>query len=105
MTGLDIKKRLTKLSGWRYDKRRRAIVTELRCKDFMGAVRLIGKIARLAERMDHHPDLHLTRYRRLKIVLTTHSAGGVTTKDFALVGALLIIVSPELKLKQPARRF
>ena len=88
MTESAIKKRLTKFPGWRYNKRQRAIVTELRCKDFMAAVRLISKIARLAERMDHHPDLHLTRYRRLKIALTTHSAGGVTAKDFALANRL-----------------
>ena len=88
MTASDIKKRLTKLPGWRYNKRQRAIVAELRCKDFLAAVRLIGKIARLAERMDHHPDLHLTRYRRLKIVLTTHSTGGVTAKDLALASRL-----------------
>jgi 4a-hydroxytetrahydrobiopterin dehydratase len=65
--------------GWSY--RGKAISKEIRCKDFLSAVRLIGKIAKLAERMDHHPDLHLTRYKRLRIALTTHDAGGVTAKD------------------------
>ncbi len=62
----------------------RAIQTEIICKDFMAAVRLINKIAKLAEKMDHHPDLHLTGYRKLKIVLTTHEAGGVTQREFKL---------------------
>ena len=84
MTKTDIKKSLGGIPGWSYDARRKAIVTQVRCKDFMVAIRLIGKIVLLAERMDHHPDLHLTRYRRLKIVITTHSAGGVTQKDFLL---------------------
>ena len=68
-------------AGWSYDKRRRALHRTIVCKGFTSAVRLIGKIARLAEKMDHHPDLHLTRYKRLKIVLTTHSEGRVTGKD------------------------
>ena len=50
----------------------------------MAAVRLINKIARMAEKMDHHPDLHLTHYKRLKIVLTTHEKGGVTGRDVRL---------------------
>ena len=89
MTPAAIRKKLTKLPGWRYHARQRTLVTQVRCRDFLAAVRLIGNIARLAERMDHHPDLHLTRYRRLKIVLTTHSAGGVTPRDFALANKIV----------------
>lgn len=57
-------------------------------KDFTSAVELIGRIAELAQRHDHHPDLHLTGYRRLEVELTTHSAGGLTDKDFALAAAI-----------------
>lgn len=57
-------------------------------KDFASAIELIGRIAELAERHDHHPDLHLTGYRRLEIELTTHSTGGLTEKDFALAAAI-----------------
>lgn len=84
----EIKKRLTKLPSWAYDSRKKAIWTEVVCKDFMAAVGLINKIAKLAEKADHHPDLVLTRYKRLKIVLTTHSEGGVTVKDLRMAKAL-----------------
>jgi 4a-hydroxytetrahydrobiopterin dehydratase len=84
MTSAEIQKRLKKTPDWKYSVRTRSIRTEIRCRDFMAAVGLIGRIARLAEKMDHHPDLHLTHYRRLKIVLTTHSAGGVTAKDLKM---------------------
>ncbi len=57
-------------------------------KGFTAAVALIGKIAILAEEADHHPDLHLTRYRRLEIVLTTHDAGKVTQKDYDLAAKI-----------------
>lgn len=56
---------------------------------FGAAVALIGKIAMLAEEADHHPDLHLTGYRRLEVVLTTHDAGGkVTDKDYSLAAKI-----------------
>ena len=50
----------------------------------MAAIRAIQKIAGLAEKADHHPDLHLTRYKRLTTVLTTHVAAGITQKDLRL---------------------
>ena len=53
-------------------------------EDFLSAVRLIARIALLAEKMDHHPDLHLTRYRQLRIEISTHSIGGLSDLDFRL---------------------
>ncbi len=88
-TAVEIRRALKKLPGWSYHKKSHSIRTQIECKNFMGAVRLIGKIARLAEKMDHHPDLYLTRYRRLKVVLTTHSAGGVTEKDLSMAGKII----------------
>ena len=38
--------------------------------------------------MDHHPDLQLYRYKRVKIKLTTHDAGGITQKDFDLAAKI-----------------
>jgi len=70
--------------GWTKTSDGKAIRRELVMKDFMAAVSLIGRIAELAEAADHHPDLHLVGYRKLAIELTTHSAGGLTDKDFAL---------------------
>jgi hypothetical protein len=37
----------------------------------------------LAEARDHHPDIDI-RWNRVKLTLSTHSEGGLTTKDFAL---------------------
>lgn len=59
-----------------------------RLSGFAAAVALIDAIAVLAERANHHPDLHLTGYSRLEVALTTHDAGGVTEKDFALAAAI-----------------
>ena len=51
--------------------------------DFNGAMGFVTRIALAAEVADHHPDIDV-RYRRVTLVLSTHSAGGLTGKDFAL---------------------
>lgn len=56
---------------------------------FSSAVDLIDRIAVEAERADHHPDLHLTGYRKLEVVLSTHDAGDtVTPKDRAMAAVI-----------------
>lgn len=88
MSPVQLKKALRSLPGWRYRTQDRTIVKEYVATDFAAAVRLIGRIARLADKADHHPDLHLRRYRRLRIALTTHSAKGVTQLDLALAAQI-----------------
>jgi 4a-hydroxytetrahydrobiopterin dehydratase len=60
------------------------IVAELECADFASAITLVDRIAAAAELADHHPDILIHAYRRLRITLTTHSVGGLTARDFAL---------------------
>ena len=57
----------------------RTIVLE----SFPAAIALVNRIAELAERENHHPDLDV-RYRTLVVRWTTHSAGGITDRDRAL---------------------
>jgi 4a-hydroxytetrahydrobiopterin dehydratase len=65
-----------------------AIVAELECADFAAAIALVNRIAAEAERADHHPDILIHGYRRLRITLSTHSAGGITERDVALATAI-----------------
>lgn len=75
---------LKSLRGWRYLPKQKAISIKSKMKNFMAVIRAIQKIAKLAEKADHHPDLYLTHYKHLKILLTTHEARGVTERDFSL---------------------
>lgn len=74
--------------GWRLSDDGKSLRREYALRGFSEAVVLIADIAQRAEAADHHPDLHLTRYRHLEIVLTTHDAGGVTAKDYALAAEI-----------------
>ncbi len=52
-------------------------------KDFAHAMRFVNSVALLAEKANHHPDIDI-RWSRITLTLSTHSEGGLTTKDFTL---------------------
>ena len=62
----------------------KAIVRTFVFQDFKGALKFVNKVGDLAEKYNHHPDIHLVEYKKVKIVLTTHSVGGITEKDITL---------------------
>ena len=66
----------------------KAIRRTVTCKNFLDAVALIQKIAPIAEAEDHHPDFHLTGYRKLTIELSTHAIGGLSENDFILAAKI-----------------
>ncbi len=51
--------------------------------DFVSSMAFVNRIADLAESSAHHPDI-LIRYGKVTLTLSTHDAGGITEKDFAL---------------------
>jgi len=55
-------------------------------KDFPAAMKFVNAVAELAEQAQHHPDIDV-RWNRVTLALTTHDAGGLTAKDFALARA------------------
>jgi len=77
----DIRKGLVGLPSWRLVGGQ--IETECRFADFRQAVAFVIRVAFEAEAADHHPDIDV-RYNRVRIALSTHSAGGVTAKDLDL---------------------
>ena len=52
-------------------------------KDFRDALLFVNAVGFLAERANHHPDI-LISWNKVTLHLVTHSAGGLTDKDFAL---------------------
>lgn len=54
------------------------------CRDFRAALAWTNRVGMLAEEEQHHPDFHLTGWKRLELVLWTHAAGGLHANDFVL---------------------
>jgi 4a-hydroxytetrahydrobiopterin dehydratase len=81
----EISERLSVLGGWEFqdDKLKKIF----KFGDFMGAVEFVNRVAKLAESEGHHPDLHVS-WGRVVVDLTTHSAGGVTGRDFKLAALI-----------------
>lgn len=82
------RKYLGPLKGWRLAANAKSIWAEYLMRDFLAAIGMINKIAQAAEKADHHPDLHLTGYRKLRVELSTHSIGGLSEKDFKLAAKI-----------------
>ena len=81
LTAEEIATRIKTLTGWHYQDN--AISKRFQFKHFMDGIHFIGKVAAMAEKADHHPDI-LVNYIRVTFTCSTHDAGGVTEKDFAL---------------------
>ena len=59
------------------------IVKTFDCGTFPDAIAFVVRIGFFAEQADHHPDLDV-RWKRVRVALTTHDAGGLTAKDLDL---------------------
>lgn len=57
-------------------------------KDFVQAIDFVNKVKDVAERHQHHPDIYIHSYNKVKISLTTHSEGRVTDKDYKVAEEL-----------------
>ena len=79
LSSSSIAARLARLPGW--SRRGDAIVRQFAFPAFADAIAFTVRIGFEAEAADHHPDL-LVSYRRVTVTWSTHSAGGVTTRDF-----------------------
>ena len=80
----EIAGKLRMIGPWEYDSEDKMIVRETTFKDFMEAVGFLNKIADLAEKLNHHPDMTVCEYNRVIVATTTHDAGGVTDNDVRL---------------------
>jgi 4a-hydroxytetrahydrobiopterin dehydratase len=74
---------LDTLPGWERASEGAAIRKTFRFRNFVEAWGFMGKVALLAEKLDHHPDWSNV-YRTVDITLNTHDSGGVTGLDITL---------------------
>lgn len=77
----EIEQQLGALSGWM--RAGDEIRKTFRLGSFPAAIAFVTQVGFLAEAAGHHPDIDI-RWRKVTLALTTHDAGGLTQKDFAL---------------------
>jgi 4a-hydroxytetrahydrobiopterin dehydratase len=81
LTDKQITSGLKAVKGWKRDGE--SITKTVKKKDFVRAMGFVQEVALMAERMNHHPDIDI-RWNTVRLVLTTHSEGGVTVRDMEL---------------------
>jgi 4a-hydroxytetrahydrobiopterin dehydratase len=77
----EVKQALTFVPAWQ--RKRSALARTYVFNDFPAAIRFVNRVARLAEKAWHHPDIDI-RWNKVTLTLTTHDEGGLTEKDFKL---------------------
>ena len=77
-----IRRQAQQLPAWKVEQERE-LSREFRFPDFAKALAFVNRVGELAEQANHHPDLTLG-WGRVGVRLSTHSTGGLTSKDFDL---------------------
>jgi 4a-hydroxytetrahydrobiopterin dehydratase len=70
------------MSDWREEDG--ALVRDLKFKDFAGAMAFVNRVAEAAEEANHHPDILVHGWNRVRLTLQTHTAGAITDNDHRL---------------------
>jgi 4a-hydroxytetrahydrobiopterin dehydratase len=81
LTEQQIAAALEELPGWQHSGD--CLIKTFRFHDFIGSIGFVNSLAEVAEGVQHHPDIDI-RYNKVTLVLSTHSAGGLTAKDVEL---------------------
>jgi 4a-hydroxytetrahydrobiopterin dehydratase len=74
----------SKLEGSQWKQEGEHIVRDWTLKDFAEAIAFVNKVAEAAEEANHHPDILVHGWNKVRLSLTNHSAGGLTAVDFEM---------------------
>jgi len=87
LTDAEIEDRLAAVGAWKRGDDH-SIVRELKFGDFAEAIAFVKRVADLAEEANHHPDILIYGWNKVRLTLSTHSQGGLTDADFSLAGRI-----------------
>ncbi len=86
LTENEIQERLKDLEGWKVENN--SLVKEFQFVDFYNALSFVVKIGVEAEKLNHHPEILIHSYNKVKVTITTHDEGGITETDLRLADRL-----------------
>ncbi|MBI2451905.1 4a-hydroxytetrahydrobiopterin dehydratase [Candidatus Pacearchaeota archaeon] len=78
---IEIQREMQDLSNWSIEENGNAIVKDLSFSNFKESIDFVNKVAEVAEKHSHHPDI-IVNYNTVRLSLTTHSLNSLTKKDF-----------------------
>lgn len=81
LSDIEIQRELGSLPGWA--RRGDALVKTFTFPTFADGIAFVGRVAKIADAMDHHPDIDI-RYTKVTCMLSTHEPKGITRLDVAL---------------------
>ncbi len=84
MALLDDEEITRRLEGSEWQREGEEIVRDFERDDFAGALAFVNRVAEAAEEANHHPDILLHGWNKVRLSVTNHSQGGLTEADFAL---------------------
>ncbi len=76
------------LEGTEWRREGEALVRDRRFADFRAAIAFVERVAEEAEAANHHPDILVHGWNKVRLTLSTHSEGGITAADVALAQRL-----------------
>ena len=89
LTGDEVAARLL---GLQWQLEGDTIVRDLRFDDFAAAIAYVNRVAEVAEKYNHHPDMLLHGWNKVKLSLTNHAAGGLTEIDFDMAARFDVLI-------------
>ncbi|ACO67667.1 hypothetical protein MICPUN_64545 [Micromonas commoda] len=88
LTAEEVQIRLKAVPTWTLDPSGAAISRSFTAKNWQCAVDFVNALSAVAEEEGHHPDVHLTNYRDVRVTASTHAIGGLSLHDFVLAAKL-----------------
>lgn len=88
----EVQSQLAKLAGWTLVNGE--ITRMFTLPSFPAALLFVSTVGHLAEAANHHPDI-LIKWRNVTLTLSTHDAGGLTTRDFDLASQINALPMPK----------
>ena len=81
LTTTEVRLHMKAVPHW--SKRAQTIHRTFKFDGFLGSIAFVNRIARKAQKVNHHPDIAIC-FNKVTLKLTTHDEGGLTGKDFSL---------------------
>jgi 4a-hydroxytetrahydrobiopterin dehydratase len=85
LSDTQVESALKSLPGW--SRQGDYLEKEFKFKEFLGGIRFVDAVAKIAESEEHHPDIHVV-WTTVTLKITTHDEGGLTKWDVALAKAI-----------------